>query len=121
MTVFMTLLVAVIFMGVSLPWFAWTIVVPIAQAWWIHRVRTVADTDGLTAVRMFGSTRLHWDEIDGLAFPKWRSVCAVRADGSKVRLPAVTFRELPRLSAASGGRVPDPYAAAREARLAARG
>ncbi|SKX94335.1 low molecular weight protein antigen 6 [Mycobacteroides abscessus subsp. abscessus] len=34
------------------------------------------------------------------------------SDGSRVRLPALMFRDLPLLSAASRGRIPDPYAAA---------
>lgn len=119
LTVLMTILVVIMFMGVSLTWLSWTVIVPIAQIWWIHRLRTIVDEDGITAVHTFGTVRLGWDEIDGLAFPKWRSVCAVRTDGSRVSLPAVGFQQLPRLSAASGGRIPDPYAGAREARRAA--
>ena len=37
----------------------------------------------------------------------WARAC--RQDGSEQVLPAVTFTELPKLSAVSGGRVPDPY------------
>jgi hypothetical protein len=37
-------------------------------------------------------------------------VRAIRTDKSKLALPAITFRDLPRLSAASRGRIPDPYA-----------
>ena len=33
----------------------------------------------------------------------------MESDGSELRLPAVTFATLPLLTAASGGRVPNPY------------
>ncbi len=118
LTVPMVILVVIMLMAVS-PWFAIAFVVPLALIWWIRRVRTVADDDGLTAVHLIGTTRLAWDDVAGLRFPKWSSVRAVRPDGGTVRLPAVTFRDLPRLADASGGRVPDPFAAEREARLAA--
>lgn len=119
LTVLVTVLLAVMMMGVSVPGFAWMLVLPLLQIWWIHRVKTVADEDGLTAVHLFGSQRAGWDEIDGLRFPKWSTVRAVRPDGSTIRLPSVTFADLPTLSAISGGRVPDPFAAERQARLAA--
>lgn len=119
LTVLVTVIVAVMMMGVSITWFSWTLILPIVQIWWIHRVRTVADADGLTAVDTFGTTTLSWDEVAGLRFPKWSAVRAVRTDGTSVRLRAVAFADLPVLSAISGGRVPDPYAAAREAEAAA--
>ena len=118
LTVLVTLIVVVMMMGVSITWFGWTLILPILQIWWIHRVRTVADADGLTAVDTFGSTPLSWDEVAGLRFPKWSAARAVRTDGTAVRLRAVTFADLPVLSAISDGRVPDPYAAEREARRA---
>lgn len=118
LTVPMVALVVIMLMAVS-PWFAVLFVVPLALIWWIARVHTSADATGLTAVGLTGSTRLAWGDIAGLRFPKWSAVRAVRPDGGVVRLPGVTFRDLPRLSDASGGRVPDPFAAEREARLAA--
>lgn len=119
-TVLVTLIVVVMMMGVSIAWFGWTLIVPLLQIWWIRRVRTVADADGLTAVHTFGTTSLSWDDVAGLRFPTWSAVRAVRRDGETVRLRAVTFADLPVLAAISGGRVPDPYAAAREAALAER-
>lgn len=120
LTVPVTILLAVMMMGVSVAGFAWMLVLPVVQVWWIHRIRTVADPAGLTAVHTFGTTRLAWSDLNGLRFPKWGAVRAVRPDGSSVRLPAVSFDDLPALSAISGGAVPDPFAAEREARLAAR-
>ncbi|WP_448221528.1 PH domain-containing protein [Gordonia iterans] len=118
LTVLSTILAVLVMMAVT-PWFGLLFLALIPQVWWIRRVRTVADADGLTAVRAFGEERVTWDRVDGLAFPRWRAVRAVLTDGAALTLPAVAFDDLPALSAVSGGRVPDPFAAEREARLAA--
>ncbi|MFT4087592.1 MAG: PH domain-containing protein [Gordonia sp. (in: high G+C Gram-positive bacteria)] len=114
-----TLLLNLMLLGISVPWFLWTLIIPVFQVWWIAHRKTVVDGDGITAVGAFNSTRLGWDDVDGLRFGKWTAVRAVRPDGSAVALPGVMFGDLPKLSAASGGRIPDPYAAAREAEAAA--
>lgn len=107
-------LLAVLMIGAS-PWFAPTLIIPVILAYWIHRLRTVVTEDGLRAVGTFGTTDLRWSDIDGLQFPKWSSVRAVRPDGVRVRLPAIGFRDLPALSVVSGGRIPDPFEAAAKA------
>ncbi|MBD0024188.1 PH domain-containing protein [Gordonia pseudamarae] len=109
-TIPLTLLVAVILAGASVVWLGWTIIVPVLLLLWIRRVRTDVTDTGLHVVHTLGEKDLPWDRIRGLQFPKWSSVRAVLDDGSRVRLPAVTFRDLPLLSAASDGRIPDPYA-----------
>ncbi|MFZ2509659.1 MAG: PH domain-containing protein [Gordonia sp. (in: high G+C Gram-positive bacteria)] len=119
LTVVVTLVIAVMLLGVSL-WFGWVLLLPFAQIWWIRRIKTVIDDDGLTAVHTVGQTRVEWSELAGLQFPKWSAVRAVRLDGDRVALPAVSFDDLPVLSLYSGGRVPDPFAAEREARQAER-
>jgi hypothetical protein len=96
--------------GASLRYLGWTLVVPILLALWIHRLRTIVTEDGVTAVSLRGRRSATWDQIAGLQFPKWGAVRAIRTDKSKLVLPAITFRDLPRLSAASRGRIPDPYA-----------
>ncbi|WP_244945742.1 PH domain-containing protein [Gordonia zhaorongruii] len=111
-------LLVVLLMGGSM-WFAIAFVVPVALVWWIHRLHTRADAEGITATGASGVTSLSWDDVKGLQFPKWSSVRAVTTDGREVRLPAVRFEDVPALSAASGGRLPDPFASEREARAAA--
>lgn len=113
-TVPMVALVVVLLVGAS-PWFTFALVVPVVLWLWIHRLRTVVTEDGLRAVRMFSTTEIAWPEVAGLQFPKWSSVRAVLTDGSRVRLPAIGFRDLPALSIVSGGRIPDPFEAARSA------
>ncbi|MFT3661666.1 MAG: PH domain-containing protein [Gordonia sp. (in: high G+C Gram-positive bacteria)] len=118
LTVLSTVLAVLVMMAVS-PWFGILFLTLIPQIWWIRRVRTEVDAAGITAVHSFGETRIPWDDVDGLGFPRWSAVRAVRKDGSLVRLPAVSFDDLPVLAEVSGGRVPDPFAAEYEARLAA--
>ncbi|GAC66336.1 PH domain-containing protein [Gordonia soli] len=109
-TVLMVLLVCVIVAGISLPLLGWTLVLPFVLAWWIWRIRTVVTVDGLQAVGTFSTRDIPWAELDGLQFKRWGSVRAVLINGTSVRLPAIAFQDLPRLSAASAGRIPDPYA-----------
>ncbi len=106
----MTFVVTVILAGASLAWLGWTLVIPVLLGWWIWRLRTIVTDDGIEAVGTFGRREIGWEEIDGLQFARWGAVRAVLINDTKVRLPAITFRDLPQLSAASGGRIPDPYA-----------
>ncbi|MGO3326526.1 PH domain-containing protein [Gordonia sp. (in: high G+C Gram-positive bacteria)] len=116
--VLVSVLLVVIMMGGSL-WFGFLAVVPVALAWWIHRLHTHVDSEGIVAVGTFGAQSVSWDDVAGLRFPRWSSVRAVTVDGRDIRLPAVGFDDVPQLSAASGGRLPDPFAAEREARIVA--
>jgi hypothetical protein len=90
-------------------WFAPLLLIPIAASALIIRYRTVADPQRVTARTLFGSRTLDWADIDGLRFGRGSWARATLKDGSDVMLPAVTFGSLPRLTAASGGRVPNPY------------
>lgn len=75
----------------------------------VERLRTVADGDGVTARGLLSSTTLRWADVEGLRFTRSAWARACRPDGDDVVLPAVTFATLPRLTEASGGRVPNPY------------
>lgn len=90
-------------------WFAVLLVIPMVASVLIMRLRTVADRDTVTARNLWGSQTVAWDDIEGLRFSKANWARATRRDGSDLRLPAVTFASLPQLTAASGGRVPNPY------------
>lgn len=90
-------------------WFAPLLVIPIVASALILRYRTVADRQRVTARTLFRSRTLSWEDIDGLRFGKGSWARATLKDGSDVMLPAVTFGTLPLLTAASGGRVPNPY------------
>ena len=76
----------------------------------IVRYRTVADRDTVSARTLLSSRTVPWTEIEGLRFTRSSWARARLRDGSEMTLPAVTFATLPLLTAASGGRVPNPYA-----------
>jgi hypothetical protein len=90
-------------------WFAPFLVLPVVASAAIVRYRTVADRDTVTARTLLSSRTVPWSEIDGLRFDKSSWALARRKDGSEFRLPAVTFATLPQLTAATDGRVPNPY------------
>jgi hypothetical protein len=75
----------------------------------VFRYRTEADADTVTARTLFGSRTARWSDVDGLRFDRKSWALARLKDGSEFRLPAVTFATLPTLTAATGGRVPNPY------------
>ena len=75
----------------------------------IERLRTIADEDTVTARMLLGSRTLRWADIEGLQVTRGRWARACRHGDAGVVLPAVTFSTLPTLTAASGGRVPNPY------------
>ncbi len=85
------------------------LLIPLLVSVAIERLRTVADADTVTARGLFASRTVGWPQIEGLKFDRGRWGRACLTDGSEMLLPAVTFVTLPRLTAASGGRVPDPY------------
>ncbi|KXP06537.1 PH domain-containing protein [Tsukamurella pseudospumae] len=94
--------------GVGAAVLGWALlVIPVLLALWILRVRTVIGPDGVRSVRVLRATTIAWDEMSGIRIGNNGAVYAVRADGSEVRLPAVTISQLPRVAAASGGRIPD--------------
>jgi Bacterial PH domain len=90
-------------------WFGLFLLIPVVLSVAVMRYRTTADHDTVTARRMFGSETVRWEDIDGLRFGRRSWAVARRRDGTEFALPAVTFATLPVLTAASGGRVPNPY------------
>ena len=100
-------MLAVVFAGPS--WFALLLIIPIGLSAFIVRYRTVADKDAVSARTFLASETVSWDDIAGLRFGKGSWAYAQLKEGGELRLPAVTFSTLPLLTAASGGRVPNPY------------
>ena len=90
-------------------WFALLLVIPVLLSACVIRYRTVADADAVTARSLTSSRTVNWDDIAGLRFGRSSWAYAQLTDGAELRLPAVTFATLPLLTAASGGRVPNPY------------
>lgn len=93
------------------PWFPLIYVVPVGIVVWVLRRRTTVDGDAVTVRGLVRSRRVPWADIRSLRLGRKFQVSAVLADGAELALPAVRVRDLPALSAASGGRLPDPTAA----------
>ncbi len=91
-------------------WFTALLIIPIAASVAVYRYRTIADRETVTARTMIGSRTVAWEQVDGLRFDGGSWASAHLKDGSDLRLPAVTFATLPKLTAATDGRVPNPYA-----------
>jgi hypothetical protein len=99
------LLIPVLAFPISTP----LLLIPVLLSALIIRLRTVADSRGVTVRNLLGSQTVAWDDIDGLRFHRGSWARAKLKSGSELRLPAVTFATLPELTAVSAGRVPNPY------------
>jgi hypothetical protein len=93
------------------PWLAVLWLLPIAGLGHVLRTGVDADAGSLTAHTLLRSRRLSWDDIAGLRIRRGR-ISAVLRNGTTMRLPVLRARHLSLLSAASGGRLPDPTAGA---------
>lgn len=106
--------VALLLFGASFPvagaplLFFWVLAIPAFAAYWVLRVRTTVDGRGLVARRPFTTTTVAWSDVAGITFPRFGFGKAALTGGGTVPLPGVTVDDLARLSAASGGAVPDP-------------
>lgn len=94
-------------------WFL-LLLIPVAAAAWVLRVRTVVDTEGLHVRGEVGSRTLEWSSVATLRLPAKGWVRAVAQDDREVTLRGVRVRDLGRVGEASGGRitVPTPAEAA---------
>lgn len=89
--------------------FLWLVyLAPLGVVAWVLLTRTTVTPDAVTVRRFTGTRRVPWESISSLRLVDTTRVAAVLDDGSELPLPAVGARDLPRLAAASGGRLPDP-------------
>lgn len=100
-------LLALVFAGPT--WCTALLAIPVVLSAMVVRYRTVADRDTVTARSLLSSRTVDWQDIKGLQFTKTKWAQAELTDGSFLQLPGVTFAMLPLLTAASAGRVPNPY------------
>ncbi len=113
----------VFFPFVGWPAVLWPLLLaPVIAVWWVVRTHTTVSESGLDLSSMTSKKHLDWARIKGISIPKRGSVRARLDDESEVKLPAVGYDRLRELIEASGGRLPDVFAAAEAAeaeRLAA--
>jgi hypothetical protein len=79
---------------------------PVLAAAWVLRVGVDVGEDGLTARSLVGRRTVAWDRVAGLRVGRRAELWVVTTAGTQVRLPALRARDLPRLAAVSGGRIP---------------
>lgn len=81
---------------------------PLALTVWLVRTRTVAGPETVVAYRVWGRRQMTWLDLSGLRIDDRSRVWAMLHDGEEVLLPVARARDLPVLSAISGGRLPNP-------------
>ncbi len=88
----------------------WLLLIPAVVLVWVLRTQTTVSAAGLDLRTLFGSRHLDWAQVKGVRIPKRGYVRADLTDGTEAKLPAVSYDRLRDLAAASGGRIPDPFA-----------
>ncbi len=87
------------------------ILVPVLVAAWVLRVGLDIGPEGVTPRTLLAGRTVPWADVAGIRVDDDQSLWLVRTSGTEVKLPVVRARDLPRLAAVSGGRIPDPAAA----------
>ena len=110
-----TVLLAAAFLAVCVtpfalgaPFLGVVYLVPVGVVAWGALTRTTVTPESVTVRRWNGTRRVPWDSISSLRLADNARVAAVLDDGAELPLPSVGVRDLPRLAAASGGRITDP-------------
>jgi hypothetical protein len=95
------------------PWALLVLLVPALLAAWVLRVAVTVGDDGVGVQSLVGRRQVPWAEVAGIRVGRRGDLWLVTTRGTEVRLPVLRARDLPRLSALSGGRidVPAPPAA----------
>ena len=101
------------------PWALLLLLLPALAAAWVLRMgvdiaggppgEVAPDVPaGVTVRSLVGRRHVPWAEVAGLRVGARGELWLVTTGGTEVRLPVVRLRDLERLSAASGGRIPAP-------------
>jgi hypothetical protein len=107
------LLLCVIPAAAASTWALLLLLLPALAAAWVLRTGVdVAGDDaggaGVTVRSLVGRRHVPWPEVAGLRVGARGELFLVTTGSTEVRLPVVRMRDLDRLSAASGGRIPAP-------------
>ena len=84
-------------LGLSSPFLAPVMAVPIGALVWVLRARVVAADVGLEVCNGLGVRRLRWQDVAGFDVPKRGPVRLLREQGRPLRLTALPRHELRRL------------------------
>ncbi|MCW2585730.1 MAG: chemotaxis protein CheW [Frankiales bacterium] len=84
-------------LGLSSPWLAPALLVPLAALVWVLRARVVAAAAGLEICNGLRVRRFGWDEVAGFEVPDRGPVKLLLTSGQALRLSALSRRDLPRV------------------------
>ncbi|WP_228395147.1 PH domain-containing protein [Modestobacter roseus] len=102
------LAIGVLPLATATAWLLLLLVVPLVLGLWVLRVGVDVGPDGMTARSLAGRRLVPWAELAGVRVAEDRALWLVTTGGSEVRLPVLRARDLPRLAALTGGRIPAP-------------
>jgi Bacterial PH domain len=104
------LFVCVVPFAAASPWSLLILVIPLAAAAWVLRVGVDVDDAGITARSIVGRRTVAWRELAGIRVGARSRLWLVTTGRTEVALPVLRARDLPRLAALSGGRLPEALA-----------
>jgi hypothetical protein len=87
-------------------WATLVLLVPLALAVWVLRTSVDVGDEGITVHSLTGSRSVPWGQTAGIRVAPRGDLWLVTTHGTELKLPALRSRDLPRLAALSGGRVP---------------
>jgi hypothetical protein len=87
------------------PWALLLLLAPVLVALWGVRVGVTVGDDGVGVQSLVGRRGVGWDELAGIRVGERGGLWLVSTRGTELRLPVLRARDLPRLSALSGGRI----------------
>jgi hypothetical protein len=102
------LVVCVLPLAVAASWTLVFLLVPVLAAAYVLRVGVDVGDGGVTVRSVAGSRSVPWDDVAGIRVGERGDLWLVTARGTELRLPVLRARDLPRLAAVSGGRIPAP-------------
>ena len=88
------------------PWALSVLLLPLAAAAWVLRVGVDIDDDGITTRSVVGRRTVAWRALAGIRVGARGRLWLVTTGGAEVPLPVLRARDLPRLAALSGDRIP---------------
>lgn len=100
--------VSVLPVTVATPWALLLLLVPLALAVWVFRVGVDLGDDGITVRSLVARRTIAWTELAGIRVGERAGLWLVTTAGTQVQVPVLRARDLPRLAALSGGRIPAP-------------
>jgi hypothetical protein len=90
---------------------SWTpvlLVIPLVLAVWVLRVGVDVADEGVTVRSLAGQRQVPWQDVAGIRVARRGELWLVTTHGTELHLPVMRARDLPRLAAASGGRIDVP-------------